>query len=222
MPGIDKKTVKIIALSVAAALILFAAVFAVKSVVDWYNYRPVDVVIDPGHGGDDLGAVYGSRNEKDDNLNLALLVAQELEEREITYKLTREKDEFISLEERCITANERTAKLFVALHRNSAENAEGVEIWINSEDPQKDRTLAENIMSELAQTGISENRGVKTGYARADGKNYFVNSHTEMPSCLVELGFITSEKDNSLYDENLEDYAEAIADGIQKTLNELN
>ena len=43
-----------------------------------------------------------------------------------------------------------------------------------------------------------------------------------MPSCLIELGFISNEKDNQLLDDNLEEYAEAIAEGILKTIeNEL-
>ena len=184
-------------------------------------YRQVDVVIDAGHGGDDYGATYNGRNEKDDNLALALLVAQELDEKGITYKLTRNSDVFISLEKRCIIANERNARLFVALHRNSAENAKGVEIWINSEAPEEDKMLAENIMTALSAEQISLNRGVKTGYAGGSSKNYFVNSHTEMPSCLVELGFITDETDNGLYDENLESYALAIANGIEKSISDI-
>jgi N-acetylmuramoyl-L-alanine amidase len=40
-----------------------------------------------------------------------------------------------------------------------------------------------------------------------------------MTSCLVELGFITSEADNKLYDEKLDEYAKAIADAIEMQLN---
>ena len=83
--------------------------------------------------------------------------------------------------------------------------------------PQKDTALAENILSELDEVGISKNRGVKAGYARGDG-NYYVNSHTNMASCLAEIGFITSEEDNKLLDDNLNAYAEAIATAIKNTL----
>ena len=72
-------------------------------------------------------------------------------------------------------------------------------------------------MKNLEGAGISQNRGVKFGYARGDG-NYYVNSHSEMPSCLVELGFINSEKDNALFDENLDAYAQAIADAVDESL----
>ena len=135
--------------------------------------------------------------------------------------MTRDDDTFISLAGRCRKANTRRAKLFVALHRNSAENAHGVEIWIHSDSPPKDTALAQNICDALATAGISENRGVKSGFAREDGENYFVNSRTNMPSCLAEIGFITDDGDNRLFDDNLESYAQAIADGIAKTLNEI-
>ena len=41
-----------------------------------------------------------------------------------------------------------------------------------------------------------------------------------MPSCLVELGFISNEKDNELFDENIEIYAKAIADGIMEEIKD--
>ena len=179
-----------------------------------------DVVIDPGHGGKDYGAIYGERNEKDDNLKLALLVYENLEEMGIDAELTRDTDKKISLEKRCSFANRKRAKLFVSLHRNSAEGARGVEIWIyngENKDNAKDRQLAENILLNLDEVGISQNRGVKEGYARGEG-NYYVNSHTLMPSCLVELGFINSETDNSLFDKNIEEYAEAVAKSVTENL----
>lgn len=179
----------------------------------------VDVCLDPGHGGHDSGAEYEGRLEKDDNLELALAVEKELKARGVKVCMTREDDTFISLSGRCRKANLRRAKLFVALHRNSAENAHGVEIWIHSDAPQKDTALAQNICDALSRAGISENRGVKSGFAREDGKNYFVNSRTNMPSCLAEIGFITDDGDNRLFDDNLDAYAQAIADGIAKTLN---
>lgn len=203
---------RILVVGIAAAVVIAAAVIGAI-------LRPpaVDVVIDPGHGGNDVGAQYEGRNEKDDNLDLALLVTDNLKDMGVKVKLTRDDDTFISLEKRCKIANRRRAKLFVALHRNSADSGKGVEIWISSDAPQKDTALAENILSELDEVGISKNRGVKAGYAQGDG-NYYVNSHTNMASCLAEIGFITSEEDNKLLDDNLNAYAEAIATAIKNTL----
>lgn len=207
-----KTNIKIAVVGLIAVVIAVAVVASILG-------KPVQVVIDPGHGGKDVGAVYGERYEKDDNLALALLVNEKLREKGIESAMTRSTDKQVSLESRCRFANFKKAELFVSLHRNSADGAKGVEIWISSESPKEDEALAENILEGLEKAGISQNRGVKSGYARGDG-DYYVNSHTDMPSCLVELGFINSETDNKLLDENIDEYAQAIADAVEKSLAE--
>ena len=205
------KTIKI-SLAGAVAIIIAIAIAAV------ILNDTAQVVIDAGHGGNDVGAEYNGRYEKDDNLALALLVAEKLKEKDIDVGLTRDDDSFISLAKRCKIANFKKSQLFVSLHRNSANNANGVEIWVSSKKPEKDIQLAENILSALDEAGISQNRGVKSGYARGSG-DYYINSHSNMSSCLVELGFINSEQDNELFDKNIDAYAEAIADAIIISLN---
>ena len=204
--------------NIKIAVVGLVAIIIAVSVVAGILGDTARVVIDPGHGGDDVGAEFNGRYEKDDNLALALLVKEKLDDMGIDAVLTRKTDKFITLEKRCSIANKKKAELFVSLHRNSAEGAKGVEIWIKDDSPEADRALADSILEKLDEAGISENRGVKAGYARSDGKNYYVNSHTDMPSCLVELGFINSETDNKLFDEKLDEYAQAIADGIAETL----
>ncbi|MBE6771879.1 MAG: N-acetylmuramoyl-L-alanine amidase [Ruminococcaceae bacterium] len=204
-----------IKIALAGAVAVIAAIAVAALILG----NRAQVVIDAGHGGSDVGAEYDGRYEKDDNLNLALLVEEKLGLMGIDAVLTRDDDTFISLEKRCMVANLRQAQLFVSLHRNSADGANGVEIWISSEENETDLLLAENILSGLDNVGISQNRGVKSGYARGEG-DYYVNSHTNMPSCLVELGFINSEKDNELLDKNLEAYADAIANAIANSLPE--
>lgn len=205
---INKKTAFVCLIMLVVAIVIAVAVLG----------DTAQVVIDPGHGGSDVGAEYGGRYEKDDNLALALLVEDELKAMGVDAVLTRDDDSFVSLEKRCRIANRKQAQLFVSLHRNSAEGAKGVEIWVGSESPQADMTLAEDILNGLDEAGISKNRGVKAGYAQGNG-NYYVNSHTDMPSCLVELGFINSGEDNALYDKNLEEYAKAIANAVAENLN---
>ncbi len=203
--------------NIKIAIVGIIAVIIAVVIAACIIYEPVEVVIDPGHGGSDVGAEYNGRYEKDDNLAIALLVNEELEKLGISSHLTRDSDKFIELKSRCSIANRRNAQVFVSLHRNSAEGAKGVEIWVSDAEPEEDVKLAQNIMDALDEAGISQNRGVKSGYARGDG-NYYVNSHTDMPSCLVELGFINSEEDNELFDKNLEAYAKAIAIAIIKSL----
>lgn len=207
-----------------AAVLLFAAALIVGTVaVVWMqSVQPeISVCIDAGHGAHDSGAVYGTRAEKDDNLRLALSVREKLEAKNIKVYMTREDDTFLSLDERCRVANKKKCTLFVALHRNSAESGSGVEMWIQSTPTDTDWALAENMLNALSEAGISKARGVKTGYAKNADGNYYVNAHTDMPSCLAEIGFVTSEQDNELFDKNLDAYAAAIADGIEKTLRDM-
>lgn len=207
-----------------AAVLLIAAVLIVGTVaVVWMqSVQPeISVCIDAGHGAYDSGATYGTRLEKDDNLRLALSVREKLETKNIKVYMTREDDTFLSLDERCRVANKKKCTLFVALHRNSAESGNGVEMWIQSTPTDTDWALAENMLNALSEAGISKARGVKTGYAKNADGNYYVNAHTDMPSCLAEIGFVTSEQDNELFDANLDAYAEAIADGIEKTLRDM-
>lgn len=186
------------------------------------SLRPENsVCLDAGHGGEDCGATFGERLEKDDNLRLTLLVRNKLQENGIKVYLTREDDTFLTLEERCQIANRKRCTLFVALHRNSAQSGSGVEMWVKNTPSDTEWALAEHMLSALEDAGISKARGVKSGYAKNADGNYYVNAHTNMPSCLAEIGFITSDEDNALFDENLDAYADAIAKGIIKTLEEM-
>ncbi len=190
------------------------------------NFTPDQktICLDPGHGGTSSGAVNGKRQEKDDNLRLSLLVRDILEQRGYTVVMTRSDDSDVSLEERCKIANKARASLFVSIHRNSstASSAVGMEMWIHSLKPTDDTLLAENILACLDTAGISLNRGIHSGYRDGATMNYYINRHTKMPSCLAEIGFISSNADNKDFDENLEKYAKAIADGIEMTLLEMN
>lgn len=184
--------------------------------------KEISVCIDAGHGAHDAGAVNGERQEKDDNLRLALLVRDKLEEKGIKVYMTRDDDTFLALEERCAVANKKECTLFVALHRNSAESGSGIEVWVANTPSDTDWALGENLLNALSNTAVSNIRGVKTGYAKNPDGNYYVNAHTNMPSALLEVGFVTSDEDNALFDENLDAYAAAIADGIEKTLSEMS
>ncbi|MFT3951109.1 MAG: N-acetylmuramoyl-L-alanine amidase [Oscillospiraceae bacterium] len=177
------------------------------------------VVLDPGHGGSDVGATNAgeTRFEKVDNLRLAKAVQTALEAQGVTVVMTRTDDSFVSLDDRCSIANDSRADLFVSLHRNCSDVGNGVEIWVDNDKPVIDTALAENIMAGLNEAGISRDRGVQFGYRGDAYTDYQVNRETDMPSCLVEVGFMTSDEDNKLFDKKLTDYAEKIAEAIIKT-----
>ena len=180
----------------------------------------ITVCIDAGHGDYDGGTTdsSGIRFEKTDNLRIALEVQKNLEAMGVNVVMTRDDDTFVDLDERCEIANDAKADMLVSLHRNSYDgDISGVEIWVNNAEPAYDTMLAQNIMDKLVSVGISDNRGVQYGYVGNPGVNYYVNADTVMPSCLVELGFLTVDEDNRLFDENLEAYGKAVAEGIVKT-----
>lgn len=178
------------------------------------------VCIDAGHGGSDVGALLDSRYEKDDTLKVANLVKKYLEEQDIKVVMTRKDDIYVSLQERCNIANKKNADLFVSIHRNSAEVGNGIEIWCSSQKKNSDTDLANSILDELKNTEIQNNRGIKYGTIKGEDTDYYVLNNTNMPSCLIELGFITDKTDNKLLDENIESYAKAIADGIIKEIKD--
>lgn len=185
-----------------------------------YQNIQMTVCVDAGHGDFDSGTANadGTRLEKDDNLAVSLLVEKYLKSYGVNVIMTRNNDTFLDLDERCEIANNQKADLLVCLHRNSYEGViQGVEIWVHNSEPKEDTALAENIMLELEKAGISENRGVQYGYVGNPYINYYINADTVMPSCLVELGFLTDEEDNRLFDQNIDKYAEAIADGVVET-----
>ena len=193
-------------------------------------YRDLVVVVDAGHGGNDDGAVdqTQTRFEKDDNLRLALAVEDRLNVYpHVQVIMTRETDVFVELQERCDVANNANADFFISLHRNSATSGKGVEIWINNDsmgDITMDKMMAEYIMEWLEQAGISNNRGIKKGLRNssvdAESENFYINRYTNMPSVLVEMGFMTSEIDNSNFDTKLNEYADAIAGAFMEMVSD--
>lgn len=176
------------------------------------------VCLDAGHGGTDAGAVNGDRLEKNDNLRMALAVRDKLEaagSERLTVLMTRTDDTFLELQQRVDLANENGATLFVSLHRNSG-GGKGVEVWTSSLKEKAECRLAQYIMDALEQAGVQKVRGVKHGTAGNPAVSYTVVGRTEMPACLVELGFIDNDEDNALLDSHWDAYAQAIADGILK------
>lgn len=185
---------------------------------EMYNDGEFVVCIDPGHGGNDTGCVgIDGSYEKNDVLMLSKLIVKELEGRGVKVIITRTVDEWVDLADRPKFANEHNADILVSVHRNSLDNdkvTKGFEAWINSENSKNSEELAYAIMNNLETVGISRNRGVRKGTQGNSNQNYKVNSSSAMPSVLLEMGFMSSSKDNQLYKDNAKSYAKAIADAI--------
>lgn len=216
----DPRAARLKILCVLAALLIAGVVIGlvVHSVREKTNVdiTELTVCIDAGHGGNDRGTEIDGRYEKDDNVRLALEVGKRLKEKGCKVIYTRKTDTYVSLEERADFANKKRASYFLSLHRNSAENkVSGVEAWISTTATLQEQTIAECILEEINKVGYGEDRGVKRGYQGNPLQNYHVNAATQMPSCLLEMGFMSTPVDNVLFDENFSEYAQAIADGIE-------
>ncbi len=104
-------------------------------VTDERRLSKIKVVIDPGHGGNDLGARHQDLTEAKIALDFSLELKKELERRGIGTLLTRERSLFTTLSERARMANQSPAKLFLSIHFNSQEkesDLSGFEIYVLS------------------------------------------------------------------------------------------
>lgn len=172
------------------------------------------VILDAGHGGTtDPGAVYQGRQEKNDNLRMALAVGQILSENGVDVGYTRVQDVYQSPLQKAQMANNWEADYFVSFHRNAMPvpgTASGTESLIFSRGGGAEQ-MASNINAELGQAGWND-------LGTTERPGLIVLRKTEMPAVLVEVGFLDNPEDNQRFDAHFEHTARAIADGILNTL----
>lgn len=170
------------------------------------------VFIDPGHGGDDSGAVgVNGILEKTINLEVAKKVRDLLKRKGLEVKLSREKDVTVSLGERTKYANEWKADCYISIHCNAYNGlSKGIETFsynLSRND------LASDIHSNILKTkSYTIDRGLKTA-------NFYVLRNTNMRACLVELGFIDNIEDAKILINNQDKFALGIANGILEYFN---
>ena len=176
---------------------------------------PYSIMLDAGHGGErDPGAVYNGRQEKDDALRLTLAVGEILQNNGIDVQYTRTTDVYQTPYEKAMEANNAGVDFFISIHRNSYptdNEVSGVETLVYDLSGLKYQ-MAQDINDQLEAVGFV-NLGVN---ARP---NLVVLKRTKMPALLVEAGFINSDIDNQLFDDNFQDIAQAIASGVLDTLD---
>ena len=174
-------------------------------------------MIDAGHGGEDPGAVFEGRREKDDALRLALAVGEILEDNGVDVMYTRVTDVYDTPQEKAEIANRSEADYLVSIHRNAMPvpgTASGIMSLVYENGGTVGR-LGANINRELAQTGFAD-----LGVVERPG--LIILRRSGMPAVLVEAGFIDNPEDNALFDRQFQEMAEAIAGGILETIREEN
>lgn len=178
------------------------------------------IFIDPGHGGNDPGAV-GINGTYESNvvLGIALELGKILENRGFQTEFSRTENETVSLSERAEMANKTDADLLISIHCNGFINsaASGVEVYSfpgNTKGGQLAKILSEKISAKFAL----KNRGAKT-------ENFAVLRLSKMPAVLIETAFITNAAEEDLMNspgfsrEMANTIAESVADyfGINPT-----
>jgi len=166
------------------------------------------IVIDPGHGGSDPGAIGGSIQEKKLTIDIAQKIAKQLEEQGAKVFMTREDDTFVSLNDRVVMTNNKSPDLFISVHINSCEKGDinGIEThYWKADSLDFAKAIHKSIMSKID----ANNRGVIKS-------PFYVIKNTNVPAILLELGFIsnTNERNELLTDERQDKSAEAVCEGV--------
>ncbi len=171
------------------------------------------VIIDPGHGGEDSGAVANSILEKDINLDISLRVRDMLRASGITVKMTRDSDLSIydtsagtirekkvsDLKNRVEIANSSKNNILVSIHQNKFEDSKysGAQMFYSTNN-EKSKILAESIRQSV--TGLIQQDN-KRELKKGDSSIYLLNNST-VPSVIVECGFLSNaEEAKKLSDE---------------------
>lgn len=149
------------------------------------------VVIDPGHGGGDPGAVgIGGIRESEVVLDISRQVVALLKQQGVEAVMTRTRDVEIELEPRVQFAERANADVFVSIHANAFDarrtDVNGIETFYYSGG--SGQPLARTVQDSLLQELGARDRGVKSA-------NFYVIRYTSMPAILVETGFVTGAED---------------------------
>ena len=178
------------------------------------------VVIDPGHGGLDPGAIgIGGIRETDVVLEVSKKVKELLSKKGVKVVLTRENEVNLDLRPRVSFANNLNADIFVSIHANASrgkrKDINGLETFYFK--GWRGRLLAKRIQKHILTVSPgSPDRGVKQG-------KFYVIKNTNMPAVLVEIGFLTGRLDSRRLEKNThrERIAYAIAKGILEYLSKI-
>ncbi|MCI3939331.1 N-acetylmuramoyl-L-alanine amidase [Chryseobacterium aahli] len=167
------KTFKLLVLSLASTAIL--------------SFSPTNkkiIIIDAGHGGNDMGATYNGVSEKQIVLGVASQIKKLNKSEDYEIILTRDSDQYAGLSDRTAMINKLNPEMVISLHINRTPGSEtdkkGHEIFTQNSDASK--ALAEKISKKLGSCKIEE-------------KNLHILRESKSPAVLVELGFINNKED---------------------------
>lgn len=166
------------------------------------------IVLDPGHGGSDQGASSSTPSkslEKNYTLKTVKELKKLLNKEGAHVKMTRSNDKYVSLDDRNIKGD-----AFISIHNDALDssNANGVTVyWFKD----KQETLAQTLNSAIQKKALLTNRGSRQ-------QNYQVLRQTDIPTVLLELGYISNPTDESMINDQLHRQVveQAIVDGLKQ------
>ena len=181
------------------------------------------IAIDPGHGGSDSGAIGPTGvMEKSVTIRVSKELKRLLEAEGATVILTRTGDTEVSpkgakatsveeLEARCEIANKANADIFISVHADAFTNREvkGTTAYYYTKGSPQSKRLADSVRTALIDAIGTLDRGTQTS-------NFYVVKHTDMPSILVEISFISNADEERMMNSEagIKKIARGIADGI--------
>lgn len=152
------------------------------------------IVIDAGHGGVDFGAAKEGLTEKALTEIISNKIQNRNENEDVKIHFTRTNDSFLDLSERVRIVNSYQPDLAISLHFNFNKNIEanGFEIYVSDSSPtsEKSREIANQLAAVISNATPLINRGVKVA-------PFYILKKSEYPTIVVELGFLSNEKDRN-------------------------
>lgn len=186
------------------------------------------ILIDPGHGGIDGGAMSKSGTiEKHLNLTISLKVKDKLKTLGYEVTMTREEDKGLytkssniyemkkeDLNNRCTMKKNSSCDLFISIHQNFFEDSScfGPQIWYSKNEKS---SIFAHIIQENLNSDLGYNKRIEK---EADNAYKILRCYTNIPSVIIECGFLTNPKEEKLL--KLELYQDRIANSIVKSIKE--
>lgn len=171
------------------------------------------VVIDPGHGGYEPGAIHGGIKEKDLNLDIALRLEKLLKNEGITVHMTRRNDSYVNLYSRSGLANQVNAHMLVSIHNNAdSYNTSGTMTLYYPGAAMKRNGLTSKDLAAIIQKELSSYLGTRN-IGIISRTNLAVLRTSKVPAVIVEVGYMTNK--NELAKLNTAEYRQKAAEGIK-------
>lgn len=196
-----------------AVIVLISSAF-IKPILN--ESKPITVVIDVGHGGDDLGATSNGIYEKVIVSQIAEKVKSLNANKNIIIKLTRTSDELISLDKRTAFINAIKPDLVISLHVNFNKNLEksGVEFFVSDKSPFYEKS---NKIANQLNIAFAKNNSLKVSDTKT--APYHILKKSEAPAIIVELGYLSNVSDRKYLTDDAQQ--NEIAKNILSFLSEL-